>query len=241
MARPNGSSGHAVGAEHAGDRPWRAGGDARSSRRHRSAGHAVVHADDPVAVEDRQRLGIARRISAPASSAASISAASRRRRGHTAPWAGNRSVAGQSSSRRCRAGDHPQPVDAMRVGHVDRRARSSAPTARGVRPSPQTLSRPYGALLEHDHRAPARAARIAAAAPAGPPPITARSTDRVAVTSAPPCGHHSVVSLQVETLLHGARMPTENHPASPHPGRNGPVSCETRDDGVGRVQRDTRI
>ena len=37
------------------------------------------------------------------------------------------------------------------------------------------LVAPVRTLLEHDTLAPARAARIAAAAPAGPPPITAMS------------------------------------------------------------------
>ena len=53
---------------------------------------------------------------------------------------------------------------------------ASTPTARGVRPSPHALSRPYGARSNTTVPTPWRAARIAVAAPDGPAPITTRST-----------------------------------------------------------------
>ena len=50
-----------------------------------------------------------------------------------------------------------------------------AATALGVKPSPHTLSRPGEAFSNTVTLAPPRAARTAAAAPAGPAPMTARS------------------------------------------------------------------
>ena len=51
----------------------------------------------------------------------------------------------------------------------------NAAMARGVSPSPQTLSRPNGPFSNTTTRNPARAARSAVAAPPGPPPMTAMS------------------------------------------------------------------
>ena len=51
----------------------------------------------------------------------------------------------------------------------------SAAMARGVSPSPHTLSRPYGPFSHNTTRRPARAAEIAAAEPPGPPPMMAMS------------------------------------------------------------------
>ena len=101
---------------------------------------------------------MSKRTSAPASTAASINAASSRRRGHTAPCAEAETVVtlglGHGSSRTLPAGDHPQAVDAVGASSGIFNS-SSAATARGVRPSPHTLSRPYGPFSNTTTRAPA--------------------------------------------------------------------------------------
>lgn len=62
----------------------------------------------------------------------------------------------------------------------------NAPTARGVSPSPHALSRPYAARSNTATSAPRRAAAMAAAAPAGPAPITAMSQVGTAVNGTAP-------------------------------------------------------
>ena len=87
---------------------------------------------------------VSNRTSAPAAAAASISAASSLRRGHTAPWLGKR-LPGlpHGSSRTCLPAIMRSP-SMWWAPSSGMPSSSSAATARGVSPSPQTLSRPCG-------------------------------------------------------------------------------------------------
>ena len=89
-------------------------------------------------------------------------------------------------------GDHPQPIDAVGVGHVDLqllqrtdgRASARRRTPCRDRAAPSRTPRPT-----RPTRRP-----IAAAAPAGPPPITATSTD--SEPSAPPRGERAPIQVR---------------------------------------------
>ena len=120
------------------------------------------------------RASAFQKIRAPAAAAASTRAASKRRRGHTAPCAGKRSVSGQGNTRSVRPAIIRNPRMGWEPSIPIPRSRK-APTARGVRPSPHALSRPYPARSNMTVSAPRRAAVMAAAAPAGPAPMTAMS------------------------------------------------------------------
>jgi hypothetical protein len=113
----------------------------------------------------------------------------------------------------------------------------NAPTARGVRPSPQTLSRPWTPFSNTTTLAPDRAAWIAVAAPAGPAPITAMSTRwELTAPTLPECGGKSTVerpksprAIRLRALLGG--------PAHPNPYTNVDGALE----GVGIRRRRTMM
>ena len=118
---------------------------------------------------------VSKRTSAPAASATSMRWVSKRCRGQTAPWSGNRSAAARrargwscrrsSAGRRCGARATRSILQLLERGDRSRR-----------QPVAAHLVAPVRSLLEQRHRAPRRARRaMAAAAPAGPPPMTRRS------------------------------------------------------------------
>ena len=115
-----------------------------------------------------------KRTSAPAAMAMSNRWLSNLCRGHTAPWLGKRSVVGHANSRCFLPAIMRNP--SMRwATEWSMPNSSSAPMARGVSPSPHTLSRPCGPFSHSTTLRPARAAEIAAAEPPGPPPMMAMS------------------------------------------------------------------
>ena len=174
IARPNGSSGTRSAPSIRATAPWAPGGDDREVGADRPT--VGDDAGDPAALDDRLGLGARTRTSAPASAAASI------RCGIEPTTRPDGTVVGEPVGGRpvefadLLPGDHPQSVGS----DGRRRAGSSARRARRPRgassPSPHTLSRPCAPFSNITTRAPPRAARMAAAAPAGPAPMIAMST-----------------------------------------------------------------
>ena len=115
------------------------------------------------------------RRSAPESTAACMTMASNSARGATAPTGGNGSVGPPHLTDRP-ARLHPQTVDAVEVGDVEAEAVELGDRLGGSGPSPQRLvPTPRRLLEQHDVGAGRTPRQAAAAAPAGPAPMTATS------------------------------------------------------------------
>ena len=163
-ARPAASGRPRGTARHGGATRHRCGSPARTARRGRgrrpasgrpvpgapaatttrSADHRRSPTVDPghaVAVHGRDRVVLPQRPPPPRASASSIRRASRRRRGQTAPCAGKGAMPGHSSWRTVELATMRRPSIRCEPSRSTPSS-SSAFTALGVSPSPQTLSRP---------------------------------------------------------------------------------------------------
>ena len=147
--------------EHASDLPGRAGRDdrqiggellARAGRDSIVARRAGLDTHDPIALDDRKCLGLEADVGAGRSRSID-------QRGIEPAARPDRTVVGEPAGRgpieltRRRAGDHPQPPDAVGVGHVD--VELAECTDRSRRQAVATHLVPaVWALLEHDDRRP---------------------------------------------------------------------------------------